>query len=234
MRLTKHLALLAALLISTAGAGAGNDRELGRAVAVEALTLVGPRLDNAKIERYVNLVGQAVAKFSDAPGLDLRFAVVNAQEASSFSTPGGYVFVTTGLLLRLKSEAQLAGILGHEIAHVTRRHLALELEENTEKFKDTPKPVEGALSLLFAEGMQKEKEFEADALGAKFAALAGYDAGGLYDALVRIGEIEGRVKSVFFVTHPPLSQRLTALEKGAKLFPKKGKTLQERFTAAIN
>lgn len=232
MSLTKPLALLSALLLATAGAG--DDRTLGRAVAVEALTFVGPRLDNVKIERYVNLVGRAVAQFSDAPGLDWRFAVVNAPEASSFSTPGGYVFITTGLLFRLKSEAQLAGILGHEIAHVTRRHLAVELAGKTGKLKDTPNPVEGALSLLFADGLENEKEFEADALGMKFAALAGYDSNGLYGALVKIGEIEGRGKSVFFVTHPPVSQRLTALEKGAKLFPKKGKTLQERFVASVN
>lgn len=234
MRLTKLLVLLAVFSLATAGAGAGDDRALGRAVAVEALTFVGPRVGDGKIERYVSLVGRAVAEFSGAPGLDWRFAVVNAPEASSFSTPGGYVFVTTGLLSRLKSEAQLAGILGHEIAHVTRRHLAVELEVKAEKLKGASNPVDGALSLLFADGLEKEKEFEADALGMKFAALAGYDPAGLYDALVKIREIEGRGRSVFFVTHPPVSQRLTALEKGAEVFTKKGKTLQERFARAMN
>lgn len=230
MRLIKLLAFGAALLLATAGAEAVDDRAVGRMVAVEALTLVGPRVGDVKINRYVNLVGKAVASFSDAPGLTWRFAVIAAQEASSFSAPGGYVFVTTGLLSRLKSEAQLAGILGHEIAHVTRRHLAVALEGKAGKSR----PAEAALSLLFTEGLEKEKEFEADLLGMKYAALAGYDPNGLYDALVKIKEIEGKGKSVFFVTHPLVSKRLAALEKGAKNYPKKGKTLQERFAAALN
>jgi predicted Zn-dependent protease len=230
MRLIKPLALLAALLLPIAEAQAGDDRAVGRMVAVEALALVGPRLGDVKLNRYINLVGGAVASFSDEPGLSWRFAALNSQEASAFSAPGGYVFVTTGLLSRLKTEAQLAGILGHEIAHVTRRHLAVALEGKA----GNAKPTETALSLLFTEGLEKEKEFEADSLGMKFAALAGYDPNGLYDALVNIKEIEGKGKSLFFVTHPAMSQRLAALEKGAKLFPKKGKTLTERFVAAVN
>ena len=230
MRLIKPLALLATLLIATAGAESADDRATGRAMAVEALTFVGPRVGDVKLNRYVSLVGGAVASFSDAPGIAWRFAVINSQEASSFSAPGGYVFVTTGLISRLKSEAQLAGILGHEIAHVTRRHIAVALEGKAGKAK----PADVALSLLFTEGLEKEKEFEADSLGVKFAAQAGYDPNGLYDALVRIREIEGKGKSVYFVTHPLLALRLTALEKEAKLSPKKGKTLKERFTAIVN
>lgn len=226
MRLTKPFALLVTFLIATAGAESADDRAIGRAVAVEALTFVGPRVADVKLNRYVNLVGGAVASFSDAPGIAWRFAVVNSQEASSFSTPGGYVFVTTGLISRLKSEAQLAGILGHEIAHVTRRHLAVDMEGKV-------KPEQAVVSLLFTEGLEREKEFEADSLGMKFAAQAGYDPNGLYDALVKVREIEGKVKSVYFVTHPLIAQRLTALEKGVKLFPKKGKPLQERFTAVV-
>lgn len=230
MRLIKLLVFCAAFFPVTTGAYAVDDPSIGRMVAVEALTLVGPRVGDVKVNRYVNLVGNAVASFSDAPGLSWRFAVLNSQEASSFSTPGGYVFITTGLLARLKSEAQLAGILGHEIAHVTRRHLAVALDGKMEK----PRQVEAAISILFTTGLEREKEFEADSLGMKYAALAGYDPNGLYDALVKIKEIEGKGKSLFFVTHPAMSQRLAALEKGAKLFPKKGKTLKERFTAATN
>ncbi|MBF0635141.1 MAG: M48 family metalloprotease [Nitrospinae bacterium] len=230
MRLIKPLALLATLLIATAEAGYADDRAIGRTMAVEALTFVGPRVGDVKLNRYVSLVGGAVASFSDTPGIAWRFAVVNSQEASSFSTPGGYVFVTTGLISRLKSEAQLAGILGHEIAHVTRRHIAVAMEGKAGKLK----PADAVLSLLFAEGLEKEKEFEADSLGMKFAALAGYDPNGLYDALVKIREIEGKGKSVYFVTHPLIALRLTALEKEAKLYPKKGKTLKERFEAIVN
>lgn len=230
MRLIKLLAVGAALLLAIPGAYAGDDRAIGRMVAVEALTLVGPRVGDVKTNLYVNLVGRAVASFSDTPRLEWRFAVINSQEASSFSTPGGYVFITIGLLSRLKSEAQLAGILAHEIAHVAQRHIAVTLEGKAGKFK----PVETALSLLFTEGLEKGKELEADLLGMKYAALAGYDPNGLHDALVNIKEIEGKGKSVFFITHPLVGQRLATLEKGAKHYPKKGKTLQERFVAAVN
>jgi beta-barrel assembly-enhancing protease len=82
----------------------------------------GERTD---LNRYVNLVGKGLAAFSERPAIDWTFAVLDSDTPNAFSAPGGYVFITTGMLRKLDNEAQLAAVLGHEIGHVTGRH-ALE------------------------------------------------------------------------------------------------------------
>ncbi len=82
----------------------------------------GPKTD---LTRYLNLLGKGLAAASERPAIDWTFGVLDSPVPNAFSAPGGYVFVTTGLLRQMKNEAQLAGVLGHEIGHVTGRH-ALE------------------------------------------------------------------------------------------------------------
>lgn len=74
------------------------------------------------LNRYVNALGKSLAAFSSRPDIDWTFVVLQANEANAFSAPGGYVFVTTGLIKQTQNEAQLAGVLAHEIGHVTGRH----------------------------------------------------------------------------------------------------------------
>jgi predicted Zn-dependent protease len=78
--------------------------------------------DRTELNRYVNLIGKGLASYSSRPSIDWTFAVLDSATPNAFSAPGGYVFVTTGMLKQLENEAQLAAVLGHEIGHVTGRH----------------------------------------------------------------------------------------------------------------
>jgi predicted Zn-dependent protease len=101
---------------------------LGGAVAVNVVgghggLIVGEKgTPEYELTRYVNMVGKNLAAQSTRPTLDWTFGVLNSDEFNAFAAPGGYVFVTSGLLKQVENEAQLAGVLGHEIAHITGRH----------------------------------------------------------------------------------------------------------------
>src|SRR5690606_31708209 len=103
----------------------GVDAEEEAAIGFEAAaTLLGaaPLLDDDGMQRYVNRVGRWVAMQSERPALSWHFAVIDHPNVNAFAAPGGYVFITRGLLFQLRNEAELAGVLGHEIAHVVQKH----------------------------------------------------------------------------------------------------------------
>ncbi|MEQ8515525.1 MAG: M48 family metalloprotease, partial [Chromatocurvus sp.] len=84
----------------------------------------GAAYDDPELQDYVNRIGQRLATHSDMPDLEWTFTVIDAPDLNAFALPGGFIYVNRGLLAYLDSEAQLAGVIGHEIAHVTARHHA--------------------------------------------------------------------------------------------------------------
>lgn len=206
---------------------------LGQAVAVEAFSRFGGEYHNESLTRYVNLVGQTIAEVSDRPNLAYHFAILNSEEQNAFAAPGGYIFVTIGLLKTLKNEAELAGVLAHEIAHVTQKHM-LEtirrsallsnvseltltvLNKDPQMFSNL---IDEITDKLFTKGLDKEKEFEADEYGIEFAYRAGYNPRGLRDYLVTLRSQEGRARSRFFSTHPDTSERIAKLDRLLRKYP---------------
>src|ERR671931_2373960 len=88
-----------------------------------------PIVQDAEVNRYVNVLGDSISKLADDRGLDYHFYVVNAAEINAFAVPGGFVYVNRGLIDRTQSLSQLAGVLGHEIGHVVRRHSVKQMEK---------------------------------------------------------------------------------------------------------
>lgn len=88
-----------------------------------------PIVQDAEINRYVNVLGDSIARLADDRGIDYTFYVVNAAEVNAFAVPGGYIYVNRGLVERTQNLSQLAGVLGHEIAHVVRRHSVQQMEK---------------------------------------------------------------------------------------------------------
>ena len=199
---------------------------LGEAVAVEAFSRFGGEYPNKNLTRYINLVGKTIAEFSDRPTLDYHFAILNSQEQNAFAAPGGYIFITIGLLNTLKNEAELAGVLAHEIAHVTHQHM-LEtirrgailgsvseftlsaMKKNPEMFSNV---IDEMTEVLFTKGLDKDKEFEADVMGIEYAYRAGYHPQGLKNYLQTLAKEEGHVQSKFFTTHPSTSVRISKID----------------------
>ena len=206
---------------------------LGQAVAVEAFSRFGGEYPNQKWTRYINLVGKTVAEFSDRPTLDYHFAILNSPEQNAFAAPGGYIFITVGLLHRLKNEAELAGILAHEVAHVTHQHM-LEtirrgavlgsvseftlsaMKKNPERFSNV---IDEMTEILFTRGLDKDKEFEADVVGIEYAYRAGYHPQGLRDYLQGLSKEEGHAQSRFFATHPSTSIRISKINALLQGYP---------------
>jgi predicted Zn-dependent protease len=206
----------------------GEDEEItmGEAVAVEAFSRFGGEYRDERATRYINLVGKTIADVSDRPNLNLHFAIMNSQDQNAFAAPGGYIFVTIGLLKTLKNEAELAGVLAHEIAHITQKHMLETIrrgallsnvsEVTMAAMNKDPKMFSNVIDeitdKLFTKGMDKDKEYDADVYGVEFAYRAGYHPGGLRDYLKTLKSQEGHAQSRFFSTHPSTSTRIGKIE----------------------
>jgi len=202
--------------------------QIGGELAAKLLG-ASPLAPNESLQRYVNRVGRWLASQTERPDLPWRFGVLDAPQVNAFATPGGYIFVTRGLVARMKNEAELAGVLAHEIVHVLKKHHLSALQKNaqlelantlvgTYNRDSNPQARERLLSAgseLFARGLDKDDELEADRLGVVIAARAGYDAYGLPSVLQTLQAMNAEDSSValMFKTHPPPADRLAALEK---------------------
>ncbi|MFZ5755892.1 MAG: M48 family metallopeptidase [Pseudomonadota bacterium] len=201
-----------------------DEEKLGREIAGRLLG-AAPLVNDAKVQQYVNKVGRYVAAQSKRPELNWTFGVIESPSVNAFASPGGYVFLTRGLYELLKSEAELAGVLAHEIGHVNARHhvklmqkqrgIALGkdlLAKKTES--DGVKALVGNGAEIFARSLDKGAEFQADRLGVQYATKAGYDTYGLAAVLDRL-DAEGATDqlTLLYKTHPLPAARLDKLDK---------------------
>lgn len=201
--------------------------EIGRQLAA---VLLGskPLLSDLATQRYVNQLGRWITLHSTRPGLPWSFAVIDDSGYNAFATPGGYIFITRGLLERVADEAELAGILAHEIAHVTERHHLRAIRKSAQSGlllqlvgSQLRQDMGGALSgqllalgrNLYGRGLDRQDEFEADRLGVELASRAGFDPYGLVAALqqLRTAPPEDPIFALTFSTHPPADARLELL-----------------------
>lgn len=197
---------------------------VGRNVAGTILG-ASPLVNDAQLQQYVNKVGRWVASQSERTSLPWHFGVIESNDVNAFAAPGGYILITKGLYQRLTSESQLAGVLGHEIAHVVQRHhlkvmqkQALMdagtsfLKEKISKNKITQRAVSTGAEIS-ARNLDKSAEFEADSMGTVLAARAGYDAYGLAEVIQEMATINTNDSSValLFQTHPHPDDRLAQL-----------------------
>ena len=217
--------------------------EIGRNIAA---TIAGrfPVSSDAALTRYVNLVGLTVASQAPRGDITYRFAVLETPVVNAYAAPGGYVFITRGSLSLIRTEAELAGVLAHEVGHVNARHVINQIRKS-----DTMREVRNTVDLrgatldavvgtgtnaLFT-GLSRGDELEADSLGLEYAAGAGYDPGGLAAFVGRLDQHAGEGPvSEFFATHPRPDERverLTAIAQREGLAG--GATLAERYAANV-
>jgi predicted Zn-dependent protease len=219
---------------------------LGREITGSLLG-AAPLVKDEALQKYVNQVGRWVANQSERADLPWKFGVIDSADLNAFAIPGGYVLLTKGLYQKMQNEAQLAGVLGHEIAHVVKKHQLKVLQKQqllgygasklSGLFGKKDKLAKKALSTgaeISARGLDKDAEFEADRMGLTLAYRAGYDAYGLPDVLQTIGQTNKADSSValLFKTHPAPDERLAKLGDsiGGKLDnAKAGKTLENRL-----
>ena len=217
---------------------------------VSGLLGAAPLVDDEKLQRYVNDVGFWVASRSARPDLPWTFGVIDSAGVNAFAAPGGYVVITLGLYNLLENEAQLAGVLAHEIAHVVQKHhlealdkvmkrefwtgLAVAAVDDEGDAQNLDLLVNSGVQ-LYASGLDREYEFDADLRGVVIAARAGYDPFALLDVLTTIDSIdpESAELAVLISTHPPTGERLEQLARsmdGQLDYYAAGRSNLQRFT----
>ena len=219
---------------------------LGRNITGSLLG-AAPLVKDEALQQYVNKVGRWVASQSERADLPWKFGVIESADINAFAAPGGYVLITKGLYQKLTNEAQLAGVLGHEIAHVVKKHQLKVLQKQQllnagsswlkEKFAKGNKLADKAIGSgaeISARSLDKDAEFEADRMGMVLASRAGYDVYGLAEVLQAMAQTNKNDSSValLFKTHPAPDERLAKLgdSAGSKLDNvKAGKTLENRL-----
>jgi predicted Zn-dependent protease len=185
--------------------------------------------DDPALQRYVQEVGLRLARTSERPNLPWHFAVVDQPAINAFALPGGYIYLTRGILPFLDDEAQLAGVLGHEIGHVTARHAAQQYSEATTAgigvtllsiFVPEARPfqniTETALGVLFLKH-GRDDELQADRLGVQYSARSGWDpagVAGMLKTLARLDEASGSRRGVpnWLATHPAPADRVEQIQ----------------------
>ena len=202
----------------------------GRNIAARILGQF-PLHQNDELTRYVNLIGKALALHSSRTEIEYYFAVIESPHANAYSTPGGYIFITTGALKQMQDEAELAAVLAHEIAHVTERHIVKALNirgadtsaaasfgrllsgsSNTAQAAIS-QVVDKAINILFAEGYQQQDELSSDQVAVELLASTGYDTLALPRYLTRLEQtLTDTEEQHATITHPPTSERQAKLK----------------------
>lgn len=215
--------------------------------------------DNIELQTYVNRVGNELAKNSHRSDLIYRFTVLDSKDVNAFALPGGYIYITRGLMAYLNSEAELAAVLGHEIGHVTARHSVRQYSAAQltgvgtmlgsifiPGMGQTGTQLMQVLGSAMLRGYGREHELEADKLGAEYVARTNYGAESMLDVIrvLKNQEIfaklqaksEGREPRNYhglFSTHPDNDTRLQEIIAHAKKYQNKGGT-KKREEAYLN
>jgi predicted Zn-dependent protease len=229
---------------------------MGRESDVQVRAEMGVYNDPA-LAKYVSDIGLRLAKISERPNLPWQFTVVDQPAINAFALPGGFIYITRGILPFLDTEAELAGVLGHEIGHVTARHSARQYTRTIEGvaalgalgvFVPAARPFgqisEQALALLFLK-YGRADELQADQLGARYEAAGGWDPAGVPGMLATLGRLDeaaGDRKGVpnWLSTHPePLARvaeiapTIEKLKAGSTTFATNRDELQRRVDGVI-
>ena len=202
--------------------------ELGKNMDGEVRREMGTYQD-AELQRYVESVGMKLARASQRPNLPWHFTVVDEPAINAFALPGGYIYITRGILPFLDTEAELAGVLGHEIGHVTARHSAQQYTKATSAgigvqllsiFVPEARPLQGiteqALGVLFLK-YGRDDELQADRLGVDYTAKTGWNpagVGGMLRTLARLDDATGSRRGIpnWLSTHPAPADRVEKIQ----------------------
>ena len=196
--------------------------------------------DDPDLQQYVNRIGQELAAKSHRSNLEFTFTVLDSPDINAFALPGGYVYITRGIMAYLGSEAELAGVIGHEIGHVTARHSVrqqggqfasniLSVLVAATTGDQTLGNLSQQLSTGIIRGYGRDHELEADRLGAEYLHTAGYDPENMLEVIgvLKDQEVyekalaakENRQPNIYhgvFSTHPRNDDRLKTVVRKAK------------------
>ncbi len=205
------------------------EQALGAQEHPKVMAEFGGPYENAQVQAYVDRLGQRLAAKTEIPDLKYTFTVLDSEIVNAFALPGGYVYITRGLMALANNEAQLAGVIGHEIAHITARHTAERYSQGTlAQVGAVLAGVFGGQQIgqvaaqgaqLVLAGWSRGQELEADTLGIRYMADSGFDPremSSFLDTMGRHAQLQallagqpGAADSFSYLqTHPPTTERV--------------------------
>lgn len=190
---------------------------------------------NDQLQKYISLLGAGIVGQIGRSELSFHFAVLEQEDINAYACPGGFVFITSGALKAMKNEAQLVGVLSHEIMHINQRHIVKKLKIRAKGDGVTTgianligstsasarilltQLTDKAYALLFEEGVSKKAEFEADELGSEVMVTMGYDWASYQNYLTVIkSQMEKGYGKVLSKTHPGIDERIGRINQLAE------------------
>ena len=204
------------------------EQQIGQQVSDKVVETFGVYQD-ANVTKYVTLVGAVLAQAGTRPNVNWQFVVLDTEGVNAFAAPGGFIHITKGLLGLMKNEAELAGVLAHEIIHVTEKHTVNAIQKNdmVSVASDevgaggglaqslVAKLADAAYKNILNNEFSRNDEGEADEKGVQLANKVGYAPSGLASALMKLVDRNKDVKEKngMFASHPMMKDRLAALDK---------------------
>lgn len=185
--------------------------------------------EESDLNRYIDEIGQDMARLTHRPNLDYHFKILDTPTVNAFAVPGGYVYFTRGILSYFNNEAELAGVMGHELGHVNARHSASRYSQQmlaqigvqlgaiiSEDFAEWAPVALVGVKVLFLK-FSRDDERQADDLGVRYSTLAGYDANSMatfFSTLQRLHPQQSLLPD-WFSTHPSPADRVAAVRQHA-------------------
>jgi predicted Zn-dependent protease len=207
------------------------ERQIGEMVSIRIRARFGVVQDPA-VHKYVALVGTTVASASSRANLPWTFIVLDTDGVNAFASPGGFVHITRGALGLIQNEAELAGVLGHEIAHVTQKHTVNAIQKNksvqigTEQALSSRGPfldafANRAYEMVLENNFDRADELDADKVALELAAKSGYLAASLASFLTRLDERnkDSVDRNGLFASHPETNERIERIRRTAAQKP---------------
>lgn len=210
--------------------------------------------EDANVQNYVREIGRKVTQETERPEVEYKFFVIDSPIVNAFALPGGYIYVSRGLLALANSEAELAAVIAHETGHITARHSAERYSHgvlaslgaaviSTAVGSDGVSQALGVGSNLYLSSYSRGQENEADSLGLRYMTRGGYDANAMSSFLSSLqnqseldSRIEGRNSSAvsYFSTHPATTERVTLTSSQAGGYPPGGEVGTEKHLSVVN
>jgi len=228
--------------------GEEDERKIGSDVSAKVRTRFGV-VQDAAVTKYVTLLGMTMASQTERPNLKWEFIVLDTDGVNAFASPGGFVHITRGALGLIKNEAELAGVLGHEIGHVVRKHTITSIEKSNAAHLGTEAASQAAGGGLAASALQqlanaaydqiidgkftRDEELDADKFGVAITQKVGYSSGALGEFLTRLDDRNKNQpeRNGLFASHPDTKERIEKIKQMAGSKP--GAMGAARYTANV-